>query len=652
MPPTFINPFADAIEPRFRTQPVPDFRPQTPLRTSRRKRFTEAIISGFQITSDADRERASAEAAREAENIRSRAAPKTLLKNQRIKECWIDYIHVFRLENQPRLRDDEVWQPELVETQMFGFLTTMVKYTPPRKGFDTLHATTLLSWYNTFIRLIVENMQVDGKSYGFTFLRDKDRISKLKDKVQQLIFDKKLSRITKPKFGFSRHEIKILLTTILDASNHSSTQRMFAFQSIFAITVAFCGALRPSSLAAANALAIEQDQYLHIGDCQLFVHGPLDWEIRIHVTNFKGSFGITASEQYHRYRSLKMGHNLLFDPTVWAVLNWFSRGVFLKKYKDFAEFCNDNSAEIQFDPNKKSEPALLAGLPGQNGKFSDKPMTSSNLTEIFAAWCEKALLPRCGFGAMRRFKADMWGMQLGFELAQVLMNHARGGVYHNAYTKKNENYDLPALAMGEIAGSLEKAPGEVIKRMEDQQMFIGVAVECLVRTTQDTDKGKTKAERAEVVEDHPDIIAHNQLVDNAFTELLECLTPLTSIPSKLATRSVNALMNKVLNEPEDSDCPRIVPGKEIRCHVIHARLLDLFRRGYRIKANINRLIKDGEAQEITHAIKYGSCTGTVEDRHEAIKQSHALDCRVFEVGVKSLSTLVITLVSWTQCAFF
>ena len=128
MPPTFINPFADAIEPRFRTQPVPDFRPQTPLRTSRRKRFTEAIISGFQITSDADRERASTEAAREAENIRSRAAPKTLLKNQRIKECWIDYIHVFRLENQPRLRDDEVWQPELVETQMFGFLTTMASF--------------------------------------------------------------------------------------------------------------------------------------------------------------------------------------------------------------------------------------------------------------------------------------------------------------------------------------------------------------------------------------------------------------------------------------------------------------------------------------------------------------------------------------------
>lgn len=117
-----------------------------------------------------------------------------------------------------------------------------------------------------------------------------------------VIFDKKLSRLTKPKFGFSRHEIKILLTAILDASNHSGTQRMFAFQSIFAITMAFCGTLRPSSLAAANALAIEQEQvnilpfdeflssfaqYLHIGDCQLFVHGPLDWEIRIHVTNFK-----------------------------------------------------------------------------------------------------------------------------------------------------------------------------------------------------------------------------------------------------------------------------------------------------------------------------------------------------------------------------
>lgn len=128
MPPTFINPFADTIEPRFRTQPVPDFRPQTPLRASRRKRFTDAITSGFQITCDADRERASAEAAREAENIRSRAAPKTLLKNQRIKECWTDYIHVFRLENQPRLSDNEVWQPELVETQMFGFFATMASF--------------------------------------------------------------------------------------------------------------------------------------------------------------------------------------------------------------------------------------------------------------------------------------------------------------------------------------------------------------------------------------------------------------------------------------------------------------------------------------------------------------------------------------------
>lgn len=121
------------------------------------------------------------------------------------------------------------------------------------------------------------------------------------------------------------------------------------------------------------------------------------------------------------------------------------------------------------------------------------------------------------------------------------------------------------------------------------------------------------------------------------------------MPSKIATRSVNALMNKVLNEPEDSDCPRILPGKEIRCHVIHARLLDLFRRGYRIKANINRLIKDDEAQKITHAIKYGSCTGTVEDRHDAIKQSQALDCRVFEVGVETLSTLLLTLVASTHC---
>lgn len=120
-----LNAFADRIEFPYRTAPVPDIQPQTAARTARRKLFSNAVASEFQIKSDADRERAFQEAAKEADNIRSRAAPKTLMKNQRIKECWIDYIHVFRSEDLPRLSNEEVWKPELVEAQMFGFLATM-----------------------------------------------------------------------------------------------------------------------------------------------------------------------------------------------------------------------------------------------------------------------------------------------------------------------------------------------------------------------------------------------------------------------------------------------------------------------------------------------------------------------------------------------
>lgn len=60
-----------------------------------------------------------------------------------------------------------------------------VDTTPPRKGYAVLRASILLCWYSLFIRLIIENMTLDGKRFGYYFLKAEGRFGKLKDKIAE-----------------------------------------------------------------------------------------------------------------------------------------------------------------------------------------------------------------------------------------------------------------------------------------------------------------------------------------------------------------------------------------------------------------------------------------------------------------------------------
>ncbi|KJA27983.1 hypothetical protein HYPSUDRAFT_792062 [Hypholoma sublateritium FD-334 SS-4] len=158
-----------------------------PSFTGRQLRFLDKYLADHDLTTQEDLDNAFNESViKESENIKSSEAEKTRSDLKRLQELFEMFVDMFKGKKEPT-PSHEIWTPKVVHTHMFGFFTTMVDNTAPRKGQLRIKAATLLKWYSMFIRLVVENVTEDGKRIGGLFLKDEDRLTKLKDKILEQI---------------------------------------------------------------------------------------------------------------------------------------------------------------------------------------------------------------------------------------------------------------------------------------------------------------------------------------------------------------------------------------------------------------------------------------------------------------------------------
>ncbi|KDR73547.1 hypothetical protein GALMADRAFT_617661 [Galerina marginata CBS 339.88] len=527
--------------PPVAAQPAPELPPN-----ARQLRFQQRLNATRNMETAEDRDRAYEECLAASKEIASRESRKTRDARQRIKEIWEIWINEIRPSYKPRLTLPEMWTWAVVAEHMFMFLPDLLVTTPPRKGYATLKGSTLVSWFHILLVLLIENLiDQDGKKKGFAFLADQGRLNKLKDQVVQLTTEHNLSRVQNNKVYFGRTELQCLFSVMLDASRFSGPQRIRVFQTGFASTIILAGTMRTSTLAVASHWLEEHGQFLKMRDFKLYVHGYMDFEIKVHYSHFKGALNTpVADEQIHSYRSVRMGHNAFFDPTVWGVLLWFSRGMFGDRYKTLADLCNDRSAEITFMPEKLDEPAqvlfptppplliksssFLASQFGRSGAFVYPPraISSQALGQCFAEWCEKAGLPRSTLYAVRRETSNLFALQYGAEIAKDILNHSTTGVFRRHYSKNTDNFDLVALRLGETAGALEKVPGEIQRQQDQKGAFLRTAVEYLVRIKiqKGEEEIKELAAKKDAVEELAPVVEIKEKIASIYQLYVACFT--------------------------------------------------------------------------------------------------------------------------------
>ncbi|KAF8193739.1 hypothetical protein BJ912DRAFT_960313, partial [Pholiota molesta] len=550
-------------------QPTPAVLSKAQLKWNERFRMLHGIHS------DEDTLRLAAAFKDRAENIQSRLAPKTISNQERIKAFWEFSINAFR-PTYDQVPQQNLWLPDMVINNMFNFLPTMLDMTPHEK----------------------------------------------------VIFDRNLSRTLNKKHYFGRAEVQQILSTMLDASAGSGPHRLMNLQFGLAILIVDYATTRPCGLAAASHWLAQRGQYLKLKDFSLYSRGPMNWEIQIHMTYFKGALNTAvADEQTIVLKSVGKAHNALFDPTLWAVSYWFARGVFQQDYHTLEEICNDKSAQIQFKASKLDEPAFVAGKPGGFG-LTDPPVpqTSAQLSNNFSSWSKEAGLPQSGMYALRREAGNMYALQLGTEAAKDIMNHSTTGVFRRHYSKNAQNFDLVGLRNGEVTGNMESFPGQVLKTQNERTLFLSAAVENMVRFKAKAEKPKDRRQEALAEEAEYQRLYHNdpavtelsEKADGLFQEFLTCMTS-DAKTYENTTFQVNRLLRQATQETKDKGFPSILPGCDIKARETHGALIRLLSTLTDAKSKIRRIAKRGIGQANNQSFASGSLSGTTAEREQAIK---------------------------------
>ncbi|KAJ7073251.1 hypothetical protein B0H15DRAFT_869610 [Mycena belliarum] len=335
-----------------------------------------------------------------------------------------------------------------------------------------------------------------------TLLVKHDMYRLIKAQVLQLVHDNHLNRHKEVKIYYGRHELSLILSTMLDASRR--TGRSVVLQNMIRYLIPFYFTTRASTMGPTHRKWRDLNYVPVLGDLRFFVRGYMDWDIEFRFKHIKNSINtVEAEEQTVNMTGCLYTHNLPFDITLPFAAHLFLLKRFTVKYETIEEFTSDLSAELQIDPAFADTPIFLAGGPGGR-EFAEPEVaaTAASIYESLRAWGNKCGIPRAGVTALRRETSNMYSLQLGHRVAKDALHHATDGPFRNSYSRNLQNHNLVQIRLGEVAGALESFPGAKITENHKRHGFKSWAVEALIRREQEeTPEGtqvKEDAKRARV----------------------------------------------------------------------------------------------------------------------------------------------------------
>ncbi|KAJ7216317.1 hypothetical protein GGX14DRAFT_391164 [Mycena pura] len=438
-----------------------------------------------------------AEADAWAKTVQSLESPLTQKIRIKTLSDWAAFLKV----TQPQIPEEDYWNRNVVEQNWDRFLYVQVKTSTPRSGKSVIKARTLSGWSGLFLHCIVVYTRdpATKQKCGLSLLIKEGLFQKLKAQVVQLIHDFKLDRHYDTRIFYGRRELQIMQAHILDNSRH--TGRQVAIQHLNRMNATFFFSSRASSLGPTHEKWRNLGYVPTCGDLRVFRKGYMEYQIEIRLKFHKMHIGTAAAvDQTFLIEGVKYAHNINFDYSITMLAHLFLRGVFQKKYETVKELVEDPSSELQIDPHFKDAPLFLEVAPGgREFTFPPKAAMSRSHYDHIQYWAGECGLARVGATAFRRDTGNYYGLQMGERVAKDVLNHKAEGIFRNHYSRAMANYNFVQLRLGEVVGTNEAVPGQVLKDADDRHLFSSFAVECLTRKARKDpeDQNVTQAKRDE-----------------------------------------------------------------------------------------------------------------------------------------------------------
>ncbi|KAF9009463.1 hypothetical protein BDQ17DRAFT_1062943 [Cyathus striatus] len=620
--------------------PIPESSTAKPKKAKRISKLTQDFHTATGHLDEAGLAKLAASFQEWAATVPSRESKSTRDHRERIEADWEAFLQIFY----PQVTEESVWTFDVVKQGAIEFLRFKVVATSPLPGKSVLKARTLEGWFHSFVTSIAKNTRdpVSKELRGMVLLAHDGLYHKLKDAVIYLIQERALDRKLNPKQYFGRSHLQAMFSYMLKSSKVNG--RVAVLQQIFRILCSFYMTSRPSTLGVPEAKWRELGYYPKLRDVRIFRLGLYLYKIEVHWEHFKGKRNTaTADEQVFILDSVKLGHNLLFDPTLYLVLFLFCRKAFGEKYPTLDALLSDDSAELSIDESKLDDPLFLElKFGGKEFVTPEAPATAASASHTFGDWAQKAGLPRAGMSAIRRDAGNNYGLQLSFEIAQDLMNHAPSdshSVYRKSYSRNTANYAVVGIRLGEEAGPGEAYPGQVLHRQESRMDLKDPVIDALLyqlsSTKLEEDKAAKEA-RMEAINKDPEMISLLAECDEVSDKYESCFSKGTAAYERNLANV--HLMYEIGsgNKKQGTEKKRaygdlfFLSGRKEEALQIMHQLEKIYKRMRSLHQRLERKMHQEEFRQRTLTLQNKSVAGTTTERAAALLQSRALAPEVID----------------------
>ncbi|KAF4611705.1 hypothetical protein D9613_004046 [Agrocybe pediades] len=554
-------------------------------------------------------------------------APTTTAHRDRIKTHFLLFIQeVAKLEELPTV--DYAFSLENVRKYAEVFLPWELSIMiPKKKNNDTVKAVSLLSNMALLVDCIVKFCEDEnGEKMGFTLLAKGGLWRALKAQVTHLVHTHHLGRSRDPKLYLGRPGLWVIINDMLQETENKGPQRQVAIQGATKMLLALVTSQRGSSNGVPRENLRELGYAIrHIRVVRL---GYAKYVIYLTQDEFKGSFAqATTDLQHSALTGVLYAHNAILDPTLFFAAHCISRKLFKVKYEDVPAFLADTRAEIPFDPSKLDEPLFGKCLQGGNGFV--QPIiasTSESASDLVAYHCQKSGMERRGYTAIRHDTGNLMAHVIGIEGTQAMMNHQStiAPMFHNHYSRTLENYNLTSLRLGEMAGPLEKKPGEAMERIEAMTLFKDSVVDCLLRRKNVDRKEENKNLNATIREDTSkteNVVELTGRINAVYDDFLTCFSRGFVEKDKLLINA-NRLYKNALKKQAANTGKKVkgsfIPGLEKKAEELLGQLKIMFAQKTKLNRVTSTRLKRTHLWEQTNKIPDEVLLGSSEERQEII----------------------------------
>ncbi|KAF8956943.1 hypothetical protein BDZ97DRAFT_1848994 [Flammula alnicola] len=562
-----------------------------------------------------------------SKTVTSQESPITKAHRDRIAARWAVFICIFC----PELSQESYWHFDIVKGNALLFLPFLIDTTPPRRGHKALKGATVGKWLELLVYCIVTYTRdpETGNKLGMVLLTQHGYFTKLEDQVVALSQERGLERTFDPKHYYGRPELQRIFQTMLAKTQFEGTPRAVVIQGVCRLLMTFYCTCRPSTLGPTHKKWMELRYFIKLGNIRVFHVGDMNYRIQISLEEFKGTIGASQVEtQIFTFDNVQYAHNTLFDPVLWFLAWLFYRRAFVGNYASMSDLLADPVGELVILADKMGEPLFLAVGPGGTS-FTAEAAFAKATSDTLATWAKASGLPAVGVYAIRRESTNLYSLLMGLQFAKDICNHhsINDGVLRRHYSRNTNNMAVVGLRTGEIRGTKESRPGEVLESNFERHAYASAAVESLVRMQNQTPLDLANAKKAlfNQVEQMPEMVALQENLDHLIDAYLSCFTSVARSYQREQAQ-INRILKRAIGEtvPKDNSMPvEFLPGKSVEAKMAFEDINNARKR-------LRRKATAEEKYKSTVDMGHSALTGTVEQRQKAIEEAQQVPVQLLE----------------------